>query len=176
MVDMEEQEAADAECLEATTQLHHYQGQGREQEEGVVSEGEPLVPDQARDYFDMWSSGLMDDATVATRWGWTMAARFVRAMKVKQPTSSAEDMEGRPGPVQMAAMRETLQVWKQELFPDGGEGIDESDIIQDAPFPAGELGYNLARFEARHAGYITQQSVLKAGGLGLLNGSASWRS
>ena len=138
------------------------------------SEGEELIPPHARDYFLLWKSGCMEDNTVATRWGWKMVAQFVKALKQGQGEHPQEDGEHKEtlarevGPAQKQAMLETLRVWKKDLFPDGGRDLDESDIIADAPFPPGEMGCNLARFEAWHAGYITDDVVCRAGGVGLL--------
>ena len=168
-LDREAREAADEETFEAATQLCQFEG------EAVDSEGEELVPPQAKDYFHLWRSGCMDDNTVAARWGWNMVAQFVRALKMGRDSASQaaegaqqSELARQVGPAQREVMLQTLREWKQDLFPDGGEGMDESQIVQDAPFPAGEMGYNLARFEAWHAGYITDQVVRRAGGNGLL--------
>ena len=107
----------------------------------------------------------MEDETVAQRWGWTMVAQFVRATAVR--AQQAEE-QGAANSQQRQAMIATLRAWRDDLFPDQGKGLDESAIIEDAPFPHGELGFDLARFEAWHAGYIQEGAVLKAGGIGLL--------
>ena len=103
-----------------------------------------------------------------------MVAQFVKALKQGQGAPPQEDGEHQEtlarevGHAQRQVMLETPRVWKKDLFPDGGRDLDESDIIADAPFPPGEMGYNLARFEAWHAGYITDEVVCRAGGVGLL--------
>ena len=157
--------AADQECEEVATQQYPYRAGA------VDTDGEDLVPPEAEDYFQLWQGGLLEDETVASRWGWTMVAQFVRATALQKRAGQDEQQVAEPATV-LAAHKEvmlaTLRAWKDDLFPGRNTELDEHEILEQAPFPYGELGYSLARFDAWHAGHVREETVLRAGGQPLL--------